>query len=343
MEMKTTYFNIVFESEKFTFKKLLGISLLERNFFLAKILNYNKINIICKNNDIKKISQFIKFRFINKKFKDIEIKYNLKKDKLNFIYSNDLFNYKFKEVPSTINQLNKLKIIKIKNENNFTKAKDELYIKIDKPPAEKIFFFTNSINRPIGKHLTNILVNTSITPNFITLIVLLTGLMATCFLFSNQYHHILLSILFFQLSSSLDCVDGPIARLKYQTSYLGSILDSYNDKIIKFLFYFGIGLNSYVLYGNILSIYLSILLIIINILVHVIEIFFIRKKRHHNKSFKIDKTIRLKNILNSDLNIIGIGCIFLFFKIPHFYLYLLILYFSLLLMKFLRKVFKIYL
>ena len=86
-----------------------------------------------------------------------------------------MFNYNFKEVPSTINQLNKLKIIKIKNENNFIKAKDELYIKIDKPPAEKIFFFTNLINRPIGKFLTNILVNTSITPNFITLIVLITG------------------------------------------------------------------------------------------------------------------------------------------------------------------------
>ena len=242
MAIKKTYFNIIFENEKFTFKKLLGISLLERNFFLAKILNYNKINIICKNNDIKKISQFIKSRFINKKFKDIEIKYNLKKDKLNFIYSNDLFNYKFKEVPSNINQLNKLKIIKIKNENNFTKIKMNCILRLISHQP-KNFLFTN-INRPIGKLFTNILVNTSITPNFITLIVLLTGLIATCFLFSNQYHHILLSILFFQLSSSLDCVDGPIARFKYQTSYLGSIFDSYNDKIIKFLFYFGIGLNS---------------------------------------------------------------------------------------------------
>lgn len=339
--MKTTHFNIVFENEEFTFKKLLGISLLERNFYLAKILNYNNINIICKSNDIKKISQFIKFKFINKHFfKDIEIIYNFKKDEFNFIYSNDLFNYKLKGIP-TINQLNELKIIKINNEKNFLKATNEMYTTIDKPPAEKIFFFTNLINRPIGRILTNTLINTSIRPNFITLIVLLTGIIATCLLYSSQYKYILLSIFFFQLSSSLDCVDGPIARFKYQTSRLGSILDSYNDKIVKFLFYFGIGLNSYVLFGNISTIYLSIILIVTNILVHVIEIFFLRKKKSYYKQIKQETTIRPKNILNSDLNIIGIGCIFLFFKIPHIYLYLLILYFFILLLNFLYRVFKV--
>ena len=340
--MKTVYFNIVFENEKFTFKKLLGISLLERNFYLAKILNYNKINIICKNKDIKKISLFIKLKFINKHFfKDFEIKYNFKKDKYNFIYSNDLFNYKFKEIPNTINKLNDLKIIRINNEKNFLKAINEMYSRIDKPPAEKIFFFTNLINRPVGRVLTNTFINTSIRPNFITLLVLLTALIATCFLFSNQYKYILLSIFFFQLSSSLDCVDGPIARLKYQTSRLGSILDSYNDKIIKFLFYFAIGLNSYVLFGNIFSIYLSILLIVINISVHVLEIFFLRKKQSYYKKINQETKISFKNLLNSDLNIIGIGCIFLFFKIPHLYLYLLILYFSILLINFLYRVFKV--
>ena len=340
--MKTTHFNIVFENEEFTFKKLLGISLLERNFYLAKVLNYHKINIICKNSDIKKISQFIKFKFINKQlFKDIEIKYNFEKDKFNFIYSNDLFNYKLKEIPIDINKLNKLKIIKINNKKNFLKAINEMYILIDKPPAEKIFFFTNLINRPIGRIFTNLLINTSIRPNFITLIVLMTGLIATYLLSINQYKFILLSIFFFQLSSSLDCVDGPIARFKYQTTHLGSILDSYNDKIIKFLFYFGIGINSYVLFGNIFSIYLSILLIFTNILVHLIEIFFLRKKQTFCKPIKKEEKIRLKNIFNSDLNIIGIGCIFLLFKIPHLYLYLLTLYFFILLINFIYRVFKI--
>ena len=215
-----------------------------------------------------------------------------------------------------------------------------MYIKIDKPPAEKIFFFTNLINRPIGKIIVKILINTNITPNFITLLVFITALIATLFLFNNEYHYTLLSIFFYQLSTSLDCVDGPIARFKYQTSYFGSLFDSYIDKVIKFLLYFGLGLSSYVIYGDILSIYLSLILITINILIHTIDFNFIKNKEVYNKKKPMSLKINLRNILNFDLNIIGIGCFFILLRIPNIYLYILLIYFIIILFFYLYKSIK---
>lgn len=339
--MTTKNLNIIFKNEKFSFKKLLGISLIERNINLAKIMRYNQINIICSDSEIKTISYFIKNKLVNKlTLKNIEIKYNLPKEYGISIQSNDLYDYKLIKNKNSIGEIFKFKIANIKNKKDYLMSIKEMYIRIDKPPAENIFFFTNLINRPLGKILVKILINTNITPNFITLLVFISALIATLLLFNIEYHYTLLSIFFYQLSSSLDCVDGPIARFRYQTSDFGSLFDSYIDKTIKFLLYLGLGLSSYIIYGNIISIYLSIILITINILIHTIDFNFIKNKEVFNKKKPISSKINLRNILNSDLNIIGIGCIFILLRIPNIYLHILVIYFTIILFFYLYKSIK---
>ena len=337
--------DIIFQNEEYTFSKLLGVSLLERNLNFLNLLNIKHINIRCNLENKNKINKFIKEDCLNKDLmNNFKISFNLTNNNMNInILSNDLFDYKFEKKDRSINLIKQLikekKILNIDSRLKFTEGSRLLFQKIDKLPAEKIFFFTNYINRPLGKLISKILLNTNISPNQVSSLVLVTSLIATFFLFSQSYFSILLSVFFYQLSCSLDCVDGPIARLKYQTSILGHYIDSFIDKLIKILFYLGIGINLMFEFNNKLYLVLSLYLIFINILIHYIDFIFLRNINQQTNSKDINTKLKLKNVFNSDLNIIGIGCILILFKFHFLYLFLLVLYFSSLFLFFIYKIY----
>lgn len=336
--------DIIFQNENYSFSKLLGVSLLERNLIFLNLLKIKKLNFICNLEEKNKIIKFIEEDCLNKNLiNNFKISFNSTNKNIN-IFSNDLFDYKFEEKNRPIDLIKQLikekRILNIDSYSKFIKGSELLFLKIDKLPAEKVFFFTNHVNRPLGKFITKILINTNISPNQVSFLVFITSLIATFFLLSQSYLTILLSVFFYQLSCSLDCVDGPIARLKYQTSILGHYIDSFIDKLIKILFFLGIGLNLMFEYNNNLYLILSIYLIFITILIHYLDFIFIRKKNEKTKSKILETKLKFKNIFNSDLNIIGIGCILLLLNIHIFYLFLLILYFSSLFLFFIYKIYS---
>jgi len=88
------------------------------------------------------------------------------------------------------------------------------------------------MNRSVSAILTRGLLNSRVTPNQVTGMSLLAGLVGAWLLGGEGGVRSLLGLILFQLSIILDHVDGEIARLKYQYSRLGKWLDNFSDHAV---------------------------------------------------------------------------------------------------------------
>jgi len=84
-------------------------------------------------------------------------------------------------------------------------------------------------NRPLGRYLAKVLVGTPVTPNQVTLVAMLMGLVAAGFFAQGLS---LYGALLFQLSALIDCVDGDLARAAFKESRLGKWLDIGGDQVV---------------------------------------------------------------------------------------------------------------
>ena len=100
-------------------------------------------------------------------------------------------------------------------------------------PEDK-FLDVSDYGRPIGKLFANQLKNTRFTPIHVTLLFVVSGLIAIYCILQNQY---LLASFFIILKSIIDAADGELARIKNTPSYTGRYLDSVSDIILNFLFF----------------------------------------------------------------------------------------------------------
>ncbi len=81
---------------------------------------------------------------------------------------------------------------------------------------------------------------TSITPNQVTIIVILFKAIAVVMIWLDLPW---LSFLFWQIGFLFDCVDGPLARLTKQFSPYGEWLDHGSDIIMQWAFSLSVGIN----------------------------------------------------------------------------------------------------
>jgi phosphatidylglycerophosphate synthase len=105
---------------------------------------------------------------------------------------------------------------------------------MSKLAAEDKFLDLSDYGRPIGKLIANLLKNTRFTPIHVTLLFVVSGLIAIYCILQNNY---LLASFFIILKSIIDAADGELARLKNTPSYVGRYLDSVSDIILNFLFF----------------------------------------------------------------------------------------------------------
>ena len=84
------------------------------------------------------------------------------------------------------------------------------------------------------------LINTSISPNHITVIRLITGLLA-CAAFASKLN--IIGGIFWLISTFLDRADGELARISGKTTEWGHKFDYYCDTLITALFFIAIGIN----------------------------------------------------------------------------------------------------
>ncbi|MDP2915266.1 MAG: CDP-alcohol phosphatidyltransferase family protein [Candidatus Aminicenantes bacterium] len=99
------------------------------------------------------------------------------------------------------------------------------------------------IYRPLAFLLVKGIYRTNITPNQITMVSLLVGILAGISFGVGCRPAVIFGGMIYGLSIVLDCADGQLARLKKNGTRLGRILDGLIDYIVTVAVYLGIGIG----------------------------------------------------------------------------------------------------
>lgn len=107
--------------------------------------------------------------------------------------------------------------------------------------------------RPIAFLLVIFVKYLPISPNQISFIAIIAGVIAAYFFSLGDDKNFVVGALFYALSNVVDCLDGMIARLKMNGTKIGKIVDGAADYIVSILVYIGfsIGLAKAVDVGSI--------------------------------------------------------------------------------------------
>ena len=102
----------------------------------------------------------------------------------------------------------------------------------------------SSWTHKIARQLVMPLFHTPIKPDHITIVRLLTGIVA-CIMFASgiRFWEILGGFIWV-LSTLLDCADGELARMRNQCSEWGHKFDFFSDITVTALFFIGIGIGA---------------------------------------------------------------------------------------------------
>jgi 1L-myo-inositol 1-phosphate cytidylyltransferase / CDP-L-myo-inositol myo-inositolphosphotransferase len=93
-------------------------------------------------------------------------------------------------------------------------------------------FMARHVERPISLRIARRLASTAITPNQITLLSVGIGLSGALFFLCSQWVCQTIGALLFLAHSILDGCDGELARLKFQESRFGGIIDYWGDNVV---------------------------------------------------------------------------------------------------------------
>jgi phosphatidylglycerophosphate synthase len=93
-------------------------------------------------------------------------------------------------------------------------------------------FMARLVERPISLQIVRRLAATAITPNQITMISVAVGLFGAPFFLSTLWPWQTIGALLFLAHSILDGCDGELARLRFQESRWGGVLDFWGDNVV---------------------------------------------------------------------------------------------------------------
>jgi len=96
------------------------------------------------------------------------------------------------------------------------------------------------LNRPISLRISKLLLKTGITPNQISVLSTVIGLVGASFFFSGEYFYLILGGIIIHIHSIVDGCDGEVARLKLRQTKYGGWLDSVLDRYVDAAIIFGL-------------------------------------------------------------------------------------------------------
>ena len=131
--------------------------------------------------------------------------------------------------------------------NSIKKAEDLLFFNIRKSERG---WMSRNINRRISVPISNLLIRTPITPNVISVLVGIIGIL------SGVYYalgHIILGGIFIELSSILDGCDGEVAKMKLMESKVGQWIDTISDQLSYAAFIIGVPIGYWISSGKSIS------------------------------------------------------------------------------------------
>ena len=135
--------------------------------------------------------------------------------------------------------------------------------KIDQPSAS----YSDSpiidryIIRKISGFISGFLIRTPVTPNQVTIISLILGIISGVFFSLGEYTYTITAGLLYFLSTVFDQCDGEVARLKQMETEFGWKLDIIVDAIVNTVIVIGITIAVYMKMGSVLVIIVGFLTI----------------------------------------------------------------------------------
>jgi len=106
-------------------------------------------------------------------------------------------------------------------------------------------FVDRYFNRKVSASLTPIFLRTGLSPNAITVLSMVIGLLAAASFGVGSYAAGLMGALLFQLSAIVDCCDGEVARLTHRQSRFGEQLDLTADNVVHMAIFAGVAWGTY--------------------------------------------------------------------------------------------------
>lgn len=88
------------------------------------------------------------------------------------------------------------------------------------------------VNRHLSRPITRLLLPTFVTPNHVTIVGVVIGIVGGILLGSASVVGVLAGVSALVVSGVLDCVDGEIARIKFTESRIGHLLDVTGDTLV---------------------------------------------------------------------------------------------------------------
>lgn len=127
------------------------------------------------------------------------------------------------------------------------------------PFINKIKFIDMYLNRPVASLVVRAVFNTPITPNVLTFISFIIGILGAFFFSRGNALYFIFGGICAQLSSIIDGADGMLARAKNMCSDFGSHLDLFLDRILDFSLLVGISLGTSIYFKNSNYLFLGLL------------------------------------------------------------------------------------
>lgn len=106
-------------------------------------------------------------------------------------------------------------------------------------------WFTRLVDRRISRMLTRLLLPVGVTPNQITILSVVVGMLGGTLFATGGHDAAVAGALLFLLSTILDGCDGEIARLTFRESRLGARLDLIGDNLVHVVLFGGIAFGLY--------------------------------------------------------------------------------------------------
>ena len=118
-------------------------------------------------------------------------------------------------------------------------------------------FMSRYVERKISIAISKRLVNTSVTPNQMTIFSVFVGILGAYLISLGGTFNQSAGALLFLAHSILDGCDGEIARIKFLESKFGGVLDFWGDNIVHAAVFYAIGHEWHERTGNLLPIILA--------------------------------------------------------------------------------------
>lgn len=119
-------------------------------------------------------------------------------------------------------------------------------------------WWSSFVTSPIAIALNMIVVDWPIlTPNRITVLSLLAGLIASLLIVNGGFHSFVWAVIFLHLSHILDCMDGQMAKYRGISTPFGSYFDKVTDQLKVFLFFGAAAYAAYRQTGDVTAVFLG--------------------------------------------------------------------------------------